>query len=119
MPKCPILGAASTHNTALTQRARARTAAITKLCKKTRCPSPSGRKEGRVTGSAPILPGSTENSASDTLNPEHGFLYKDGTYTTIDAPGATAFTQPTGINDAGQIIGQANLPAGGRIYRYT
>ena len=33
-----------------------------------------------------------------------GFLLSGGNYTTLDVPGST-FTQPVGINDAGQIVG--------------
>ena len=35
---------------------------------------------------------------------EHGFLYTNGVFTTIDAPGAVD-TFLTGINDAGEIVG--------------
>ena len=36
---------------------------------------------------------------------EHGFLDSGGTFTQIDAPGATITTFANGINDAGQIVG--------------
>ena len=36
----------------------------------------------------------------------HGFLYSNGTYTTLDAPGSFD-TQVFGINDRGQIAGDA------------
>jgi probable HAF family extracellular repeat protein len=36
----------------------------------------------------------------------HGFVYSNGTYTTLDVPvPGTRFTEATGINDAGQIVG--------------
>jgi probable HAF family extracellular repeat protein len=35
---------------------------------------------------------------------EHGFLYENGAYTTIDYPGAT-YTQVFGMNNAGDIVG--------------
>src|SRR5262245_2109304 len=41
----------------------------------------------------------------------HGFLLDQGSYTTIDVPGAQA-TFATGINDSGQIVGWY-LDAGG------
>ncbi len=34
-----------------------------------------------------------------------GFLYQGGTFTEIDAPGNNAFTQASGINDFGQVVG--------------
>lgn len=40
----------------------------------------------------------------ETTMGEHGFLYSKGTYTSINAPGAT-FTEPTGINNLGEIVG--------------
>jgi probable HAF family extracellular repeat protein len=46
-----------------------------------------------------------------------GFLYDDGTFTTIDAPGATSFTVAFGINNAGQIVGVFDNPQnGGFLY---
>ena len=35
---------------------------------------------------------------------EHGFLYSNGSYSTIDIPGA-GYVDPTGINDSGEIVG--------------
>ena len=35
---------------------------------------------------------------------EHGFLYSNGSYSTIDIPGA-GYVNPTGINDSGEIVG--------------
>ena len=35
----------------------------------------------------------------------HGFLWDNGAFTTIDAPGATVATLPFGINNHGQIVG--------------
>jgi probable HAF family extracellular repeat protein len=42
----------------------------------------------------------------------HGFLYKDGTYTTIDFP-LSNFNEASGINDFGQIVGVYLPPPGG------
>jgi len=40
---------------------------------------------------------------------EHGFVYSDGTFTSLDLPGANpVFTYPHGINDSGQIVGSYN-----------
>jgi len=39
----------------------------------------------------------------------HGYLLSDGTFTTIDFPGAY-FTQAFGINDAGRIVGSTAFP---------
>jgi probable HAF family extracellular repeat protein len=41
----------------------------------------------------------------------HGFIYQDGTFTTVDAPGATA-TYLRGINNNGEIIGGYSTPSG-------
>jgi probable HAF family extracellular repeat protein len=41
----------------------------------------------------------------DDSNGTHGFLYSDGTWTTLDDPAATGGTFATGINDFGQIVG--------------
>jgi probable HAF family extracellular repeat protein len=38
-------------------------------------------------------------------NGSHGFLYSNGTYTTLDDPLAANGTQAFGINDSGQIVG--------------
>jgi probable HAF family extracellular repeat protein len=35
---------------------------------------------------------------------EHGFLYSNGSYSTISIPGAT-YVDPTGINNLGEIVG--------------
>src|SRR5438093_12044119 len=36
---------------------------------------------------------------------QHGFLYDRGTFTTIDVPAALTVTVPSGINEAGKIVG--------------
>src|SRR5215471_18452380 len=36
---------------------------------------------------------------------QHGFLYSNGNYTTLNDPFATTNTTAFGINDAGQIVG--------------
>jgi uncharacterized membrane protein len=41
----------------------------------------------------------------------HGFLLDQGSYTTLDVPGATDFTVATGINDSGQIAGFSDAGA--------
>jgi len=41
----------------------------------------------------------------DSTGSEHGFLYSNGQYTTIDDPLAVHGTYPVGINDAGQTVG--------------
>ncbi len=45
----------------------------------------------------------------------HGFLDTNGTITTIDAPGA-AFTEASGINDRGQIVGVSGADAAATNY---
>jgi probable HAF family extracellular repeat protein len=35
----------------------------------------------------------------------HGFLFKDGSYTTLDAPSGVNGTIATGINDVDEIVG--------------
>jgi len=43
---------------------------------------------------------------NDASNTPHGFLLDvDGSYTTLDVPGAIRSTSAGGINDAGQIVG--------------
>jgi probable HAF family extracellular repeat protein len=44
-----------------------------------------------------------------------GFLYEDGAFTTIDAPGARV-TELSGINDAGQIVGQVDNGSASFLY---
>jgi probable HAF family extracellular repeat protein len=41
----------------------------------------------------------------DANNNDHGFLYRNGSYLTVDVPGAIR-TDAYGINDAGQIVGE-------------
>jgi probable HAF family extracellular repeat protein len=41
-----------------------------------------------------------------TGNTEHGFLYSNGTYTTLDDPASNHSTNLVNINDSGQIVGQ-------------
>jgi probable HAF family extracellular repeat protein len=41
----------------------------------------------------------------DTNLVRHGFLFKNGTYTTIDHPLASSDTQAHDLNDRGQIVG--------------
>lgn len=42
----------------------------------------------------------------DTGAIAHGYVYSDGTMTTIDAPGSAGFTVVTGITDEGDIVGR-------------
>jgi probable HAF family extracellular repeat protein len=52
---------------------------------------------------------------ADRNGRDHGFLYSEGRYTTLDAPGATFASAAYGINDFGQIIGAyQNQPASSR-----
>ena len=44
----------------------------------------------------------------DAAGVGHGFLWDGGTVTTIDAPGATAFTSLIAINNDGVIVGAAD-----------
>ncbi|CAD5375059.1 putative PEP-CTERM sorting domain-containing protein [Rubrivivax sp. A210] len=48
-----------------------------------------------------IVVGTYRNSSGG-----HGFILDNGSYTTINVPGATNETLVTGINDAGQLVGQ-------------
>ena len=82
------------------------------------------------------FPGSTQTGAigmrgddivgAYTLNGvTHGFVLADGTYTTIDVPGAS-YTNATGVNASGQIVGRYTLDgvthgyllSGGQIASY-
>jgi probable HAF family extracellular repeat protein len=45
----------------------------------------------------------------------HGFLFSGGVYTTIDYPGSTS-TVLTGLNNAGQIVGNVEVPQVGFLY---
>jgi probable HAF family extracellular repeat protein len=47
----------------------------------------------------------------------HGFLYRGGTFTTIDVPGAFS-TDADGINNAGQIVGNYRDAAGTHGFLY-
>jgi probable HAF family extracellular repeat protein len=71
-------------------------------------------------------PGSTFSSAAgindagqvvgyftDGSNKYHGFVYRSGTYATLDPPGATgSFTLANGINSSGQVVGEFSDAAG-------
>src|SRR5439155_22017742 len=48
--------------------------------------------------------GQIVGSYSDAAGNNHSFLLDDGTFTTIDFPGAP-YTKAVGINDRGQIVG--------------
>jgi len=41
----------------------------------------------------------------DSNNFQHGYLYSNGTYVTLDDPLGSHGTVATGINDSGQIVG--------------
>jgi probable HAF family extracellular repeat protein len=53
------------------------------------------------------LPPNAINDSGQIVGQEdnHGFLYSHGVLTSIEAPGASAFTFPFGINNRGQITG--------------
>jgi len=53
--------------------------------------------------------GEVAGSYFDGAGNRNGFLYTDGKYATIDAPGATD-TYVCGMNDLGQILGVSRLP---------
>jgi probable HAF family extracellular repeat protein len=48
---------------------------------------------------------------SDAAEARHGFLFRQGMYTTIDVPGALA-TELTGINSQGDIAGAFDVTDG-------
>lgn len=50
----------------------------------------------------------------------HGFLLSGGNLTTFDAPGATNYTNPYGINNSGQIVGnyQSDQPFVGFVHGF-
>jgi probable HAF family extracellular repeat protein len=48
--------------------------------------------------------GQIVGSYSDAAYLHHGFLYDQGSYTTLDVPGAN-YTHASGINDSGQVVG--------------
>jgi uncharacterized membrane protein len=41
----------------------------------------------------------------DAYRLNHGFLYDQGSYTTLDVPGSTGGTEARGTNNFGQIVG--------------
>src|SRR5262249_13894425 len=49
----------------------------------------------------------------------HGFLYSNGTYTTLDDPSATGGTYASAINDSGQIVGSYSDATGGHGFLYS
>lgn len=49
--------------------------------------------------------GKVVGSYYDSIGTLHGFLYSDGTYTTVDNPLGFIRTETFGINNAGQIVG--------------
>ena len=55
--------------------------------------------------------GAYQLTGNTNATPQHGFLLSGGAFTSIDVPGATQ-TLATGINDAGQIVGQYNDATG-------
>jgi uncharacterized membrane protein len=60
---------------------------------------------------APTTTGEQADARPRSLTP--GFLLQRGRYTTIEVPGATVETAPTGINNRGQIVGTARNGTGG------
>ena len=53
--------------------------------------------------------GSVVGSYFDASSNQHGFLFRDGKFYSIDVPGSTA-TEAMGINDFGDIVGDYQLP---------
>jgi probable HAF family extracellular repeat protein len=53
----------------------------------------------------------------DSSNRYHGFLYANGSYTTLDVPSAT-LTRALGINDVGQIVGTYDNASGHHGFLY-
>src|SRR5438105_7723381 len=49
----------------------------------------------------------------------HGFLYSNGTFTTLNDPLAGNSTVASGINDAGQIVGQYQDATGNHGFLYS
>jgi len=58
-----------------------------------------------------LTPGQIVGQYSDANAVLHGFLLSQGSFTTIDYPGAID-TRLTGINPEGQIVGQDNASNG-------
>jgi probable HAF family extracellular repeat protein len=56
----------------------------------------------------------------DTPPSNNGFLYQNGAFTTIEAPGSLALSAAIGINDRGQIVGESDLGgSGARGFLYS
>src|SRR5437588_149555 len=58
-------------------------------------------------------------SYSDSSLSAHGFLLSGSTYSTVDDPLATGFTQALGINSAGQIVGVYSTATGNHGFLYS
>ncbi len=87
-----------------------------------------------VPGSSGVVPGALPGSGDTSTAPyainnigqvlgiyedsigTHGFLYSDGSYSTINIPGASS-VNPTGINDSGEIVGDYK-DAGGNYHGF-
>jgi hypothetical protein len=54
----------------------------------------------------------------DTGTTAHGYVYSNGTLTTIDAPGSAGFTVVTGITDEGDLVGRFTS-ADGRTHGFA
>jgi probable HAF family extracellular repeat protein len=67
-----------------------------------------------INGSGQIVGGYFDSSFHG-----HGFLYSNGTYTTLDDPMASQSTFASGINDAGQIVGQYSDATGNHGFLYS
>lgn len=48
-----------------------------------------------------------------------GFLYSGGNYTALSYPGATGYTQATGINDSGTVVGIYQINGDNTLHSYT
>jgi probable HAF family extracellular repeat protein len=54
----------------------------------------------------------------DTSGNPHGFLYSGGTFTDIPGPSGSVFSEATGINDNGDIVGDFYLPSNGNFHGF-
>jgi probable HAF family extracellular repeat protein len=78
---------------------------------------PSGASDIRAFGINDT--GAIVGTYRDSANVTHGFLYSNGTYNTIDAPGAQFGTYVTGINNSGQLALTYSTVLFSSAYRWT
>jgi probable HAF family extracellular repeat protein len=74
------------------------------------CPfvRPCGTSPSGINSSGEIV-GGFEQAQGPYGQSGHGFLFSDGSYTTIDFPGAGEGTTASGINDRGQLVGDFSI----------